>query len=294
MKVNPKIFGAFLVGGSLIGLAYFFAPTKTETPSIDATTGVVAGVAPERHYITVEDSDNDGIPDWSENFRYAEPVEISEEDTQVSDYTPPETLTGQLAIDLLKDSIHAEGQGALGPSQETILNSATAQLEEAAVDALYSERELSILNDTSIPALREYGNSVAAIAINEELPADTRPAIEILQHAARVQDATILTELDPIITAYQNLRNKMLVLSVPKSVAREHLNLLNTYNAVLIDIEGMQQALDDPLYTMVRMKRYYDDTLGLNNAVVELYTALHNQGVRWSEDDIASQIINVQ
>lgn len=292
--MNPRIFGAFLVGAGLIAFGYFMAPVKTSNTMPDPSVEAVVGTAPAREYIPVGDEDNDGIPDWSESFRQAKPVRVSNSDAPEETYMPPDTLTGQLAIELLEKTVRAKVTGPLGPSQEEILQSTVSNIEGAAIDALYSEKEITISADNSPETLRAYGNRVAQIALSVDLPEGTRPGIDILQHAVYTNNAEILNELDPIYEAYVDLRNGMLITEVPEAVAREHLNLLNTYNALAIDTEGMQAAFSDPMYTMVRMQRFYDDAIGLENALFELYTKLILLGATWSEGEPVTNFLNIE
>lgn len=293
MKINPRIFGAFLVGAGLIAFAYFVAPFhKTAPATSDATLGVVTTQAPEREFIAVNDSDGDGIPDWREELQQAEPIRVSLEDaTSTGTYIPPETLTGRVAIDMLSDTLKSGSMGQFGPSQETVLKQAAMEFAEAGTDTFYTNDVLTVTQDTSIRALHLYSNKVAAIITADLLPEGTRYELDIVADALDTNNESTLTELDPIIKGYETARNTLLTIPVPKSMTEWHLNLLNSFNALLIDTTAMRQALSDPLYAIVRLKRYQDDALGLRNSILILYNKLYTAGVRWDETDAASKII---
>lgn len=274
--------------------SYFLASEKTSAPNLDPTAAVVAGPAPEREPIEVRDSDNDGIPDWKEEFGYTHPIEITQQVPETESYTIPDTLTNRLAIDLLTSTVHAQGYGPFGPTQEQIIGSAAVEIGAAGEDTLYTRSNIEIVQNNSLDALRAYGNKVAEIALVNSIPAETRHEIEIFQSALYSEDQSLLAELDPIIASYSNMKDGMLLMSVPSSMSPFHLDLLNTYNAILADIQAMQNVDNDPLYTMVRMKRYFDDVQGMSNAIANLYAALYQSGVRWTTDDIATDFVTIE
>ncbi|MFT5036607.1 MAG: hypothetical protein ACI9VM_000169 [Candidatus Azotimanducaceae bacterium] len=286
VNINPRIFGAFLVGAGLITASYFLAPASGTTQDQDSTLAVVAAPAPSRTYIEVADADNDGVPNWKESFRQVEPVLVTTKDETTESYAPPTTLTDQLAIELLADTVQAQTRGPFGKTQEDILKSASSRIAEVATDPLYTNSNITISSDNSREVLQAYGNRVAEILLIHDLPPDTRGEIEILEDAVYSEDPSILEELSPIIESYTGLRDDMLSANVPSAMTKQHLDLLNSYNALLIDIESMTQAEADPLYTMIRTKRYYDDAVGLTGAITNLYTKLHNLGVVWSGTDL--------
>lgn len=292
MSINPRILGAFLIGAGLIAFAYFFAPTTNPTPITDTIDPL--SVPAKRQFIAVGDSDNDGIPDWSESFRQAV-VPVIEQETLEGDgaaYEPPETLTGQLAIDVFTQMIQSETRGPLGPSQADILNNADLQMQEAATDKLYTVAELTLTSDNSTSTLYEYGNQVAEILVTHMAYEGSRNEVEIVLHAVQTDKPEVLAELTPIIQAYEAIVRLLLTTPTPSSVAQDHLNMVNAFNALLIDTKGMEQAFTDPIYTIVRMQRYYDDAVGRNNTIVNVYNNLIDQGVVWSQEDVVAELIS--
>lgn len=289
MSTNPRILGAIGVGAILIAFAYFTAPEQEVALTNDPYV-----VESKREFIPVGDSDNDGIPDWSERFRQAEVPEIDQEelDSEGLAYTAPETLTGQLAVSLFSGMVEGGSRGPLGPTHEDILNSADYQMQEAATDELYTLDNLVISGENDHDALRAYGNRIAEILVTY-LPDDTsRNEIEIIQHAVQSENPDILKELTAIINAYKNVRTLLLTTPTPSSVAQDHLNMTNAFNATLIDLEGMTYAFTDPIYTIVRMQRYYDDITGRNQSIINVYENLDEQGIIWVQEDMVTKLFS--
>ena len=293
VKFNPRIFGAFLFGAGLVAFAYFGAPGPATTDAQDDLLGVVVAQAPERSHIPETDSDKDGVPDWREQFQIGKPIVIVTDATSTKKHTE-DTLTGDVAKDLLADVIEHELRGPFGTSKEMILYKASSKIAEAATDTLYTESALTTTADTSVESLRAYGNNVAAIMAADLIPEGTREELDIITDAVENEDPAVLEELTPIIGAYKTGRDIMLTMTVPTTMTKEHLNILNAYNALMIDTQGMYKAFDDPLYAMARLKRYHDDVLGLHNAIVILYRTLHESGVRWDKTDTVSKVITVK
>lgn len=286
--MNPRILGAFLVGAGLIAFAYYYSPIHQ--PADDASLAVVAGPAPIRGAISIGDSDNDGIPDWQEEFRRTEPIRLAQKE-EVATYTPPQTLTDTLAIELFEGSVLGNTPSTLGRSQEELLRYASAEIEKASQDTLYTLRDLVLINDSSTERLRVYGNRVAAIALQNGVPVGSRSELTIIEHALRASDESVLAELDARIEAYGKMVEEMHAVEVPSVVAERHLNLLNAYNALYEDLKGMRAAFSDPLYTMVRLKRYYDDVMGTMAAISDLYETLYDRGARFEEGDMTLSFV---
>lgn len=291
--MNPKIIGAFVVGAGLILSAYYLTPADAPTTT-RATEGSLVAEAPKRVPIDIGDTDNDGIPDWQEEFRTVTPVQVTESalapDT-TEPYYAPETLTGQIAVDLLSETIRAQGYGPLGPSPEDILSGSDVRIRDAATDALYTHNELTITQTGTPIELHAYSNRIAEIIVLHLTGVENE--IEIIQAAVYGSNPDELARLTPLIDAYTAIRNGLLTTPVPADVASDHLNLLNAFNAVRIDIAGMAEAYVDPMYTVVRLQRYYDDVSGRNQAIINLYEDLKTRGVVWSSDDIAAQLIDI-
>lgn len=288
--MNPRILGAFIVGSGLIGLSYFAAATTDQSAAPNVATGVVAGEAPGRSYIEIADTDNNGIPDWRENLKSLRTIPFSTQASSTDDYVIPDTLTAQFAIELFQDTVRKDAYAPFGSTPEDIMAKAEQKIQAAAADKLYTRQDIKISSDNSAASLKNYGNKVAEIAQINGIASDIENEAVITEKAVRQGDPELLAPLATIANSYKNMRDSMLDLPVPQEAVSSHLNLINTYNALLIDIEGMQVAFEDPLYAMTRIKRYEDDATGLYNALNNLYGQLREGGVRYDQTDIAPSV----
>lgn len=267
---RKRIAGAFLIGGALI--VGSFVLSKNAADGSQEGSVVVATI--ERSHMNVDDTNNDGVPDWQESLLRAEPIIIQSTSTSETEvYERPKTVTGKFALTFFESLLRSKIYGAFGDTPEEVIDESTEALAKEAQDVLFIEDDLSIIESTDANILRAYGNHIAQIALSQK--SDTQNEAIILQDALRYNEPERLAELEPIATSYVSIVKQMLEAPVPKKYVRHHLNLLNAYNAIREDVRGMQKIYDDPLYTFIRVKRYPDDVLGMYNALSELFDALY-------------------
>lgn len=285
---SKRIIGALLIGAALIAGALL---VRTYTQPVSGTTQEVAVVitAPSRESIKILDTNEDGVPDWQEALLVTEAIDI--ESTQV-DYTAPDTLTEQFAVDFFQDIVRAKNYEAFGDTPDELVTKAGNSLEQSAMDVLLTRADIIISNDNSLAALAAYGESVATVVAVYSTESSANEA-SILEEALRNQSETQLQQLDGKITSYTNFFEKTKVIPVPSSVQKQHLDLLNSYQALKVDITAMRAAFNDPMFTLLRMKRYQEDATGLNAATINLYTALLQAGVVWNDDSVVYSLIGV-
>lgn len=285
---QKRISIALLFAAVLISVALFL---RADTPtSAENREAAVAVVAPERQALPELDQNNDGVPDWQEALQITEPLEITGEPTD--GYTPPDTLTEQFALDFFQDIVRSENYGAFGTSPDELVANAANALAEEVTDTLYVPKDVIIGDNNSPEALTAYGEAIAAIMTSYSEDSAQSEA-DIFMQALRSQNEEDLTKLDGKILAYTNYVEKTKALTVPSSMVREHLDLLNSYQAIQSDIAAMRDSFSDPMLALLRMKRYQDDATGLLLAINNLYTALVNQNITWDSDSIVYSVISI-
>ncbi len=279
---RTRIAGAFLVGGALVVLA-FIAGRQPDA----AASGALVSVAIDRERVAIEDTDNDGVPNWQEQLQMSEPLRLP---TASSTYEAPKTITGKFALRFFEDLIRSKNYGAFGESQEELIARSIKELEERSSDELFTREDVIVTDKTSEEILRAYGNHIASIALSQTAGSESEAII--LQDVLRYENKERLQDLEPIAEGYVHMIKLMLETPVPEAYVEEHLNLLNALSAIREDIRGMQKLYEDPLYTFVRMKRYEDDVLGLSNALLGLFNMLHyTDKVTWGENEPASKLV---
>lgn len=290
--LDSKIVGAFLVGLVVVAVSYKASSAEREVTNLnnEDSSIVVVDEAPARTAIEVKDSDNDGIEDWQDQFLTAEPIII---DKNQGEYTPPDTVTGQMSINLMQNFLSTKING-FGPSQEKIVADTVNNLKKEAEYKIYSLRDITVSDDSSDEAVRDYGNAMANAILDNATTEKTRSDIEILTDIANKNEVTEedIKDLEIIARVYKDTLEDTLVIPVPKEFSKEHLDLINVYNALYYDIEGITKIMNDPVVTLLRIKRYKDDMDGLSIALQNMYMVLDKHPYQFSVDDTASLFAN--
>lgn len=254
----------------------------------DPRVQAVVAPAPDRTFIEIDDQDGDGIADWKQTL----PSVGLRATTTAS--TTPETHTRTVAVNALQRLMESNMQPELGEGVEGITGDIDTYIQSLAIDTLLVEADISLSDDTSSTALRAYGNSIARIVRDNAMEGEVATEIELLERALQANDPELLADLARIAASYEGMIADMRALSVPRTYVKEHLDLVNTYQAMLINIRAFEAAFTDPVYSLVRFQRHQEDMRGVWQAIVNVYTELHEDGIRWTDADIASEFITVE
>lgn len=286
MKGLVRIGGALGVGVVIILGALVVKNVGTESPA----GAIVVSKAPEREYINSQDSDGDGIKDWEESLQ-GKVFETIETPTSTAlantdePYEPPTTLTGKFSEAFFQDYLQGKINGEDFSDPTVFIGNAVSAIEKNTQSKKHSRVELTIVPD-SPEALHAYGNSFAQI-MNSSVVSVENEAV-ILQKALTANDPAILEMLTPIHDAYVSYISQSLRMEVPESFALLHVSALNTFEAVLTDVEAMQLAFTDPLYALARTKGYEADTLALYESLKRINQKLSENGVTYASGEPGS------
>ncbi|MES2966380.1 MAG: hypothetical protein V4668_01175 [Patescibacteria group bacterium] len=288
MAYNPKILGAFVVGFALVAGAY--TVSNFNAPRIDTQNepvyGLGASPAAARNYIPVSDSDDNGIEDWREEFVNNTPIIIDNSDVAGPvQYTPPTSLTDQVGIQLFQNVLQAKGRGNVGPNPQQVVADTAEMLRSTAMnDYIFKLNQIQVIG-TSDEAIRTYANTLGQIIINNNVKGDSDLAI--IERALQTENPEELKKLDPLITMYKNLRDQTLATPVPTGFEKQHLDLINVYQAMYSTLSGLKLVYADPVVALLRVRRYQDDTKGLGIALQNMYSAFMPHVRLFSENDPA-------
>jgi hypothetical protein len=283
--MSTRIKGAIAVGIALVIAAYVLATQQPVNTDEAAVTGLVPptiAVDPGlREYIPPTDSDGDGVPDWQELLDSTEPLAVPE---NVRTFREPETLTDQFALDFFQTYMRNSSFGDFGQSPDELVAQASDELVEQAQDTLRTRADITIIG--SSPAqLRTHANRVASVLNQARLAEGARNELEIVEDAVSRGDANILRELDPITQNYSLIITEMELMPVPDVMVKEHLDFLNTLVAVRNDIAAMRYLFSDPMFALLRLRRYTDDLRGLATAYDTFFASAREQGAVFEPGD---------
>lgn len=281
---KSRIFGAFLVGVALVGGAYTLA--NFGAPRYAQPAAVAAVPPPPRVAVAVTDADNNGIEDWRDQY-FTSNTTIKTTATS-STYEEPSTLTGQIGVEFIQGILENRIYGS--DLDEQTINSTLARLEAETSDFLYDTQDVSIFTNWEPADIRNYANIMASAIITNDL--DLEGELDILLAIITREETDRIAELEAIAGYYETLRDEALRTPVPAILAKQHLDLINTYHAMVIDIRAMTQVTVDPIRTLMRIRKHGDNSLGLQLALDNMYRALLPYANEFTVDD-AGVIFNL-
>ncbi|MBP9836338.1 MAG: hypothetical protein KBC78_00700 [Candidatus Pacebacteria bacterium] len=288
---DSRVIGAFVIGLAVVAGAYTVnnMTEKTIAPNQQASLTTIEE-APERTLIAVQDSNSDGIEDWQDQFLTAEPIVIKRE---ITDYAPPATLTGQVAINFMQNYISGKANG-FGPTDEQLVKKTVDGIKNEARDRIYTIRDIDLAKDSSTTTVKNYGNAVANAILDNATAKKTRSEMTIMVDIVNNNEVTDkdIEDLNLVAKMYKGTLEDTLSISVPKEFAKEHLDLINVYNALYHDVLGLTELINDPVKALIRVKRYQDDVVGLTIAMENMYRALDKAAYVFQTSDNATLFAN--
>lgn len=284
---NSKVIGAFIIGFALVAGAYvannFGKPSGSYTRASQSLENTQQ--AAPRSAIAVTDNDGNGIEDWRDEFITTKPIILNTTPNE-EEYVAPDTLTGQLGINFVQDIIRSSAYGEFGRSNEEVITDTIKILEVETSFVIYDTPDIIVLEDWSPQDIKNYAN-VAAQTILNNSQIESDHELLILQDVMNRNDASRISELETLSEVYRLMKEGMLQIPVPAPLVKEHLDLINTFHAINNDIKGMTLAFDDPAYSLMRLKRYEDDVLGMSQALENMYLSLEPYASLFTTSDPA-------
>lgn len=291
---NPKIVGSVLIGFAMVAAAYVISNFgETQRPIMGGQSTVataVIGSELTRQPITVVDSNSDGIEDWREEFLLPRSIDLTSADTPTTPYVAPQTVTGQMGMRLFEDMMQTRGLGPFTPTTDEIIDQNLIGLEPLTRDQIIDTDQVIVI-ETTDTALYTYANALMQVVIDNNQPNIPSEIALLQQILDNPNNETARTQLASKAAAYQRMRDMTLNVPVPNTLVKEHLDLINSYNAVARNIEAMTTALEDPIVTLLRIKRFEDDASGLFLSLRNLYLALEPHAALFSIEDPAVLLV---
>ena len=280
-QINQKILGSFLVGIALVLGAVIYS--NFGIGQLSQPASVSGATAPARTAIAVTDKDENGVEDWRDTFFTTEAII---EDSASSTYDVPTTVTGLLGIQFLESMIRSKYYGSLGQTKEEVVDTTVDSLTAATQQELFDTRDVIIMNTWTDADIKNYANAMAdAILTNNVEGVDQE--INIMNDAINKGKTERLKELEVIADIYANTVEDSLKIPVPSLFLKQHLDLLNSYQAVREDISAMSLTASDPMVTFMRFKRYQDDVLALRLSFENMYLTLLQYDNLFNNNDSA-------
>jgi hypothetical protein len=263
IRANRKVVGATFVGSALVlGALVLNNLERNLTPITPAVAPVqaITTTIPDRAFIPVVDTNDDGVEDWREEFVVQAPIDLPAASSSVA-FEMPTTVTGQVGIQVFESLLRNKADVQFAQSNEVIVGRTTDKISGLASDILYTTADIEIISTDPVN-IRRYANMMGQSLITNNVP-KSNGELQIVYSALQTNDVAMLAELEPLANMYLQLRDDALATPVPERFATDHLNLINAYNAMYQNISNFKLIFEDPLVALLRIKRYQDDATAL-------------------------------
>jgi hypothetical protein len=181
-----------------------------------------------------------------------------------------------------------------------IIGNSIANIPEITFNT-YTEKDILISDITDNKSWGDYSNSLAEILIiNLKTPIENIGTI--IQDFSNIQGNEIATEqtikifdrFTPLILKNQKTVSSLLKLMVPKNLAQEHLNLINSFKKIYENVDLMQKSAKDPILLIPLLNHYENNSKELNTATINIISKIISLNIEYSsKTDYGYQFFNV-
>lgn len=227
-----------------------------------------------------KDTDGDGTSDGEEVNTNRDPLRPGPDDKMETakmfssdysnDYSDLVSKTDSLTKSFLENFfVLYQSKNLNDDTRKALSDSFLSSLSQESLKDKYSSSDLNIIKDSSVKALKDYGNNVFMILAQET--GSSANEIEIIKQAMQLEGKEKLMEVNPVITAYKNTVARLLALRVPQSLKDKHLVLINSINNLAISLENIKTIFDDSLKGLVGMSQYEKEYQRSRDALLDIY-----------------------
>ncbi len=246
-----------------------------------------------------KDTDGDGILDWKESLYGLDPtkkettpgvpdslaiekIKIKQGTTVATSNniiaTEPENLseTEKFSRELFATITAASQNGAMDQASIEALGSSLADyIQNSLPKKTFTVFDIKISNDDTADAFTTYNNVLTDIFKKNSTVGYT--IMDVLQKFAgdgENIDASVLIKLDPIITQTKKIMDGMIKTTVPQSVSRLHLNVINSLEKLIENLSNIKLFESDTILALSGISKYQKDVTELEDNIKILADAI--------------------
>lgn len=205
--------------------------------------------------------------------------------TEANAKDKPLTSTETIARTLFAKymSLNQLGLGGDKESQEESVNQVLAASLKDFAPPTYTETQIKVIADAGAEGIRNYTNAVGATFLNNLI--QSRHELVIVKEAVEYNDPKVLAELDPIIESYKKALKGLLLIPVPQSLRRTHLEMINNVSAIIYMDQNFKQMFIDPVLSLQAIGYYQNIGDGLNNNFFAIRNAIQSANIKFSVNE---------
>ena len=243
------------------------------------------------------DSDGDGTKDGEEAKQNRNPLKSGPDDklstvgsgnsgAKTGSGTNVEletTETAKVGRDLFASYLEAKrlGMPLDANTQKQIIQQAFLNKSIGVEFKQYAPANVIIVADSDY---KKYGNDLG-LAFQAGATQNSVSEIEILNKALTEENPVEITKLDPIISGYSAILNKLTIVATPRELVEQHLELLNSVSRVLANIKGLRLMFEDPMVGLAGVSNYYKDIESFKTAIGNIKSVFDGMGVTFGQGE---------
>lgn len=281
----------------------FFLRQKTQYKNAVANQVGLAYGEEEIGSLVAQDTDLDKVPDWEENLWGTDPTKAdtdgdgTNDDIAIADMktknalsngngvairtgTPEENLTetDKFSRELFSTMATMTQAGPVDDSTIAKLSDTLSQkIQTPVVRKVYLASQIKTTPTDTKADAQKYNNDLVTVYQKNPLKGDVISILQEFNASGENPDVTILSKLDPLIKQTSALIGGMAAMTVPPSLAPLHLNLMNTLEQTIENLEDMQMFDADAIVAVGAISKYQENSDLLQNAIQALGLAIQSK-----------------
>ena len=243
-----------------------------------------------------KDTDGDGIPDWEESLWGTDPTRkettpgisdsvaieklkqqqgISGQINGTNQNNPNLTKTDQFSRDLFATVVMLNQNGEVDQATVDKLGSSLADnIKNSPLKKIFLLSDIKIIKDDSIMAVKKYSDTLNSIYQKNPIKYTVMDVLQKFIGDGNNADASVLSELDPIIGWTNKIINEMLKMETPQSLTSMHLDVVNNLQKIVGNLNDMKLYDTDIIVALGGISQYDQNTTALGSAVDKLANAI--------------------
>lgn len=217
-------------------------------------------------------------PSWQSEFgALSSKLDASQVEPFESDST-----TDLVSVSLMSNYLNLKQSGAIDSfSKEELVNQTLDFIESSGTETL-KEASLIIVPDNGKVSMAEYGERLGLI-LKVNKPNLIRNELDIISEAMRSPGTAKEEELNLVISLYDRVGQDLLKMSVPKTFAKAHIDIVNGVRGVTLSLTQLKKVNSDPILGLYAIKMYQDSGASFLQAMQAVITFLKQNNIVYKQ-----------
>jgi len=244
-----------------------------------------------------KDGDGDGILDWEEGLWGTDPknretnpgtpdsvtiagIKAEQKTIEDNSYQEPEKLTetDKFSREFFATIATLNQNGAMDQETVEALSASLAEkLQNSEIKKVYLISEIKVISNDSLEAILSYKNTLNGIVDKYKV---NYTVLDVLQKFSKDEDnidASVLSQLTPIIENTDKMIGEMVKMAVPKSLSVLHLNVVNSLQRLVENLKDIQLYDADAIVFYSAVSQYFPNANTLDTSVGALEKTINQK-----------------